>query len=72
LNGQSILRRAFGTLGGVVLPALLVAQMLTGDTTMAAASAALSLAASLLGEALERDLFFRAVTRPKMPGGLPS
>ena len=72
LNGVGSLRRAFGVAGGVVLPMLAIAVTLTGGTELAAVSASFSLAASLFGESIERSLFFRAVTRPRMPGGLPS
>jgi hypothetical protein len=43
-----------------------------GDAGVAAAASALALAASAGGEFLERWLFFTAVAKPRMPGGLPS
>ncbi len=66
------LRRFLGWAGGVVLPALTIAGTLSGDRGAAVAAAVLALSASIGGESIERSLFFRAVTRPKMPGGLPS
>jgi formate dehydrogenase iron-sulfur subunit len=70
-------RFAFGGLGGVVLPAWLLAaavfspQSEIGDLGLGLAVAA-SFALLLIGELLERMLFFTAVVAPKMPGGLPS
>ncbi len=66
------LRRFLGVMGGLVFPAFTVVAAAGGDRGAAAAAASLALAASLGGEVCERLLFFRAVTRPKMPGGLPS
>jgi formate dehydrogenase iron-sulfur subunit len=51
---------------------LVVVGTVSGDRGVAAAAAMLVLAATIGGELIERSLFFRAVTRPKMPGGLPS
>jgi DMSO reductase anchor subunit len=62
------LRVYLGVMGGLFFPALAVA----GDRGTAVAAAGLALAASVGGELVERSLFFRAVTRPTMPGGLPS
>ena len=66
------LRRFLGLAGGLVLPALAVVGSVSGDRGAAVAAAILALAAAVGGELTERYLFFRAVTRPKMPGGLPS
>jgi len=66
------LRRFLGATGGLVLPALAVVGTVSGDRGAAVAAALLALAAAVGGELTERYLFFRAVTRPKMPGGLPS
>lgn len=53
-----------GIIGGVIVPAL----MLMRGVNMGFAVAALALCA--LGEMFERQLFFMAVTAPKMPGGI--
>ncbi|SIO24747.1 nitrate reductase (quinol-dependent), transmembrane subunit [Singulisphaera sp. GP187] len=60
------LRLGLGLTGGVVLPLALA----TG--AVPAAAAWVALAAVLGGELAERYLFFAAVVRPKMPGGLAS
>jgi Fe-S-cluster-containing dehydrogenase component/DMSO reductase anchor subunit len=66
LKRVTLSRFAFGTLGGVVLPAAGLLGVLN------AGIAAGILAFSLLGELLERYLFFTAVIPPKMPGGIAS
>jgi Fe-S-cluster-containing dehydrogenase component/DMSO reductase anchor subunit len=66
LRGATISRFVVGALGGVILP---VAGLL-GCLDVGTAAGILAL--SLLGELLERYLFFRAVVPPKMPGGIPS
>ncbi len=65
-----VVRLAAGALGGILLPLLLV-----GSTaTMSAFGQLVFLAASfgslLLGELLERMLFFKALSAPKMPGAV--
>ena len=72
LKRQAGLRRFLGLAGGLVLPGLVVVGTFAGDRGVAAAAALLVLAASIGGELSERSLYFQAVTRPKMPGGLPS
>ncbi len=57
-------RLGLGLLGGVILPLIL---MVTGP---APAAAWVAFGAVVLGELAERFLFFAAVVRPKMPGGL--
>ncbi len=66
------LRWVLGVAGGVILPALAILALGSGEIGVAGASAVLSLAVSIGGESVERYLFFRAVTRHTMPGGLPS
>jgi Fe-S-cluster-containing dehydrogenase component/DMSO reductase anchor subunit len=66
LRGATISRFISGTFGGVVLPVAGLLGMLN------AGIAAGILAFSLLGEMLERYLFFTAVIPPKMPGGIAS
>ena len=64
------LRRLLGVVGGVVLPALAVMGVVTANPRASATAAVLALAASIAGETAERYLFFTAVVKPKMPGGL--
>jgi formate dehydrogenase iron-sulfur subunit len=66
------LRNFLGVAGGVALPALAMVGSSSGDRGAVMAAAVLSLAAATASEIIERSLFFRAVTRSKMPGGLPS
>ncbi len=68
----SMLRVGLGVLGGVVLPLLIVAAGETLAVSLRAGLAAIVLFAVIGGELAERTLFFQAVVRPKMPGGLPS
>ncbi len=72
LRTQAGSRRILGLAGGVVLPALAVAASTWGMTGMTAALAVLALAVSIGGEMAERYLFFTAVVRPRMTGGLLS
>lgn len=66
LKGEARRRRICGLAGGLILPTVVA----FGDGWAASAAAVCSLVGLLLGELIERDLFFRAVVRPKMPGGL--
>ena len=66
-------RFALGVLGGIFMPAFLLLQFSTG----AAASQAVLLiftsvlfVSCLVGELLERHLFFAAAAGPRMPGGI--
>jgi formate dehydrogenase iron-sulfur subunit len=67
------LRFSAGIMGGITIPALLMAEF-TSPTPLSAnilrsiAAAVLLLVLNLLGEVLERYLFFAAVVAPKMPG----
>ena len=65
-------RRLLGIAGGVVLPAVGVAAAVAGGVAPAAVAAGVGLAACVAGELLERRLFFVAVAKRRMPGGLPS
>jgi len=56
------------TLGGIGLPVLLSSNVLPHPQVCAAVAVALL----LVGELIERCLFFRTVVAPKMPGGLAS
>jgi formate dehydrogenase iron-sulfur subunit len=66
LRQVTIRRFVCGALGGVLLPTLIV----LGVLPSICATGILPL--SLLGELLERYLFFTAVISPKMPGGIAS
>jgi len=55
-------------LGGIGLPLLLATNTFPSTTLVAA----LAFAVLLIGEFLERFLFFTTVVAPKMPGGVPS
>ena len=68
----SMLRVGLGGLGGVVLPLLIVAAGETLPVSIRVGLAAIALLTVIGGELTERCLFFQAVVRPKMPGGLPS
>lgn len=70
LRRTAALRLGLGVLGGLVLPLVLLGAgtMLGPAGRFAVASAALL--ALVAGELAERYLFFAAVVRPKMPGGL--
>lgn len=63
LKGLSLLRLGLGAIGGVVLPLIAAGRPVL---------AGLGLVLLLGGELAERALFFMAVVRPKMPGGMPS
>jgi hypothetical protein len=66
LKWVTVPRFVCGALGGVVLPAL----VMFGVVPPLVATGILPFA--LLGELLERYLFFTAVIPPKMPGGIAS
>jgi Fe-S-cluster-containing dehydrogenase component/DMSO reductase anchor subunit len=70
LQRPARLRRVLGVVGGVALPALAALGAIAGSPYITASAAVLALAASVAGEMAERYLFFTAVVRPKMPGGL--
>jgi DMSO reductase anchor subunit/ferredoxin len=65
-------RVAAGALGGVVLPGLLLARVLPAgfQTVGTGLFMGLVLIFMVLGELLERHLFFTAAVAPKMPGAL--
>jgi formate dehydrogenase iron-sulfur subunit len=73
LSSVSLARFAIGALGGVVMPALLLTmlpQLGAGHLVQFAATAGLLFVACLVGELLERYLFFTACAAPRMPGGI--
>lgn len=74
LATPTVARFALGVLGGIIGP-LLVLQHISAMTTEAdwlelACSAGVMFGATLVGELLERYLFFDAATAPRMPGGI--
>jgi len=68
LKGPAAVRLGLGLLGGVVLPLAASAAPPGARTGLAAAA----FVAAFGGELAERYLFFSAVVRPKMPGGVAS
>ncbi|GAB4158097.1 MAG: dimethyl sulfoxide reductase anchor subunit [Planctomycetaceae bacterium] len=69
LSNITLARFACGFLGGVVMPSFLLTDLNRGDIPMLIVVAILFVAC-LIGELLERFLFFAAVSAPRMPGGL--
>jgi formate dehydrogenase iron-sulfur subunit len=67
LGKATALRFTLGVAGGVALPLLL--RLLVPGAPSALVVALLVLAATLAGELLERDLFFRAVAVPRLERG---
>jgi Fe-S-cluster-containing dehydrogenase component/DMSO reductase anchor subunit len=65
-----IVRFAAGAVGGLLLPLLLVGSMSHLSVTGQLIFLATSFGALLLGEVLERMLFFKALSAPKMPGAV--
>jgi Fe-S-cluster-containing dehydrogenase component/DMSO reductase anchor subunit len=70
LAGAWRLRRALGVTGGILLPALWMGLGRPMVPATGAAAATLALTVAAAGELAERVLFFAAVVRPKMPGGV--
>ena len=68
----SMLRVGLGVLGGVVMPLLITATGETLPVSLRIGLASIAVLTVISGELTERTLFFQAVVRPKMPGGLPS
>ncbi len=65
-----VARLAAGGLGGVLLPLLLLGSMTQLSAVGQLVFLGLSFVALLLGELLERMLFFKALSAPKMPGAV--
>jgi DMSO reductase anchor subunit len=63
-------RRCLGVVGGVVLPGVTVGVVGWPGQGAAAVAAGLALLVLVLGETVERYLFFASAVRPGMPGGL--
>jgi hypothetical protein len=74
LSNTMMARFALGVLGGLLMPAILSgkAAMIAGDAELVqfTATAGLLFIACLVGELLERYLFFAACATPRMPGGI--
>jgi len=74
LANLTMARFACGTLGGIVIPVILLSQFAYGegdhDRVTIAVLTALLFLACLAGELWERYLFFAAVAAPRMPGGI--
>ena len=69
LAKASIARLILGFLGGVLLPLVV---LMTPEPKIQAALALAAFVLAFTGEIAERALFFAAVVRPKMPGGVSS
>lgn len=70
LHKENFWRFASGGLGGILIPLLSVGTGSVPNTIGAFVVATLSFALCLIGEFLERRLFFTAVSAPRMPGGV--
>ncbi len=74
LSNYTLARFATGLAGGIVIPAILLWRMRSGDApadpVALAALTAVLFSACLTGELLERYLFFAAVAAPRMPGAV--
>ncbi len=70
LKPVTLQRFVFGVIGGILIPAIMIAQHELFSTSQIAACLSTLLMFSLLtaGEVMERYLFFTAVVAPKMPG----
>jgi Fe-S-cluster-containing dehydrogenase component/DMSO reductase anchor subunit len=74
LSNHSLARFALGLLGGICMPLFLLSRQLTGGDSAGVIDiviVAMLFTACLVGELLERYLFFAACSAPRMPG-LPS
>lgn len=73
LRSATIARFVVGGLGGIALPTLLDAALheadVSGNLGMALGVATAIFLASIVGELIERYLYFTAVVSPRMPGG---
>lgn len=74
LSGATLARFAAGALGGIIMPAILLANwdaiVQLGDLPRFAVLSGMLFIACLAGELLERSLFFTACAAPRMPGGI--
>lgn len=72
LRRVTAIRWGLGLAGGIALPGIMVVASAWAMPGVVTVAAVLALIASIGGELAERALFFSAVSRPKMPGGLAS
>jgi Fe-S-cluster-containing dehydrogenase component/DMSO reductase anchor subunit len=74
LSPIAMARVGAGVLGGIVLPLLVLNNLreANGPDLMITVSMGVAWAACVIGELLERYLFFAAVAAPRMPGGIRS
>jgi DMSO reductase anchor subunit len=73
LSNVTLARFAAGLLGGVIMPQFVLSALSAGPSPAGPAlwcMVSLMFVACLVGEMLERYLFFAAVASPRMPGGL--
>ncbi|MCA9173369.1 MAG: dimethyl sulfoxide reductase anchor subunit [Planctomycetales bacterium] len=72
LSNVTLARFAAGAWGGLFMPALLLHQLSDAEplSLVAIWCVAILVAACLIGELLERYLFFAAATNPRMPGAV--
>lgn len=74
LSNVTVARFALGLLGGVILPALLAGEVATmsakPELVQFVILTGLMFTTCLVGELLERYLFFAACAAPRMPGGI--
>jgi len=63
-------RFILGFVGGVGLPSLILLSKSTADSVGALVLCTVALGLTMLGELLERTLFFTAVSAPRMPGAI--
>ena len=69
----TLARFALGTLGGIVMPALLLSSSPGQDSSPTVSFVVIVgvlVLATVVGELLERYLFFAAVATPRMPGSI--
>jgi hypothetical protein len=71
LRRASLFRLGLGVVGGLALP-LIVALLAGSSESGLRVVSGLAFGLVILGELVERYLFFASVVRPKMPGGVPS
>jgi formate dehydrogenase iron-sulfur subunit len=69
LSSFTLARFAAGLLGGILMPTFLLSHIDDAELPQFITTGALLFAACLVGELLERYLFFAACAAPRMPGG---
>jgi hypothetical protein len=66
----AIVRFSAGILGGVVMPLLLLSALHASEDARFIVATSLIFLACVIGELLERYLFFTACAAPRMPGSI--